>query len=699
MFGLSFLNSVFLAGLVAGAIPVIIHLLNRRRIRRIKFSSLEFLDEVSRRRMRKINLRRLIILALRTLAVLLLVMAFARPTLRNAAFFLPGKAPKNVVVCLDVSYSMGLEREQGTAFTRAQEIAREVVDEAGKNDAINVVLFSDRADAVLEQGTRNKSIVKSAIDDAVLTVETTSIRGAVDEAFDLIEDSDVEGGEVYVVSDFRFSDDSSLVDTERQREDVRVYFLPVYEEDADNVSVDRVMVPRKLLRPGEVIRVSVAVSNHSRTSPANVPLELSVDGARKAEKVIDLAPSSSTTVTFPVSFTSWGTYRCTVLKNRDRLPADDKRHFLLEVSRSVPVTLVRGKRRLGNDPDAPAAGFFYLEKALNPRSSGEGEFTVTTIDERDVTAAALPSRGVVVWVDPQQLESRRLALLERYVRRGGGLMVFLGGSNRALWDSRAFRSFVGMTGATERRNAVQVGYTSFQQDHPVFSIFDEEELELLSRTRVTEYVAASGVAPDSVIAYVGGGDPAVWECTRGQGRILVFAAAPNLESGDIPLSPMFLPLVHTSVSYLASAGGAQREGEHLAGTPLRFPQFGGSNASMATSRLVIRDPDGAPLDPVVFETPQGERQVICERPRAVGNYQLVRDTTVVSEAVVNLDTRESNISVHSLVSSDERERVVDTSGDFAAKLREKRQGREIFAFFIFLAAAALVAESYLGRKA
>ena len=82
--------------------------------------------------MRKINLRRILILILRTLAVMMLVFAFARPTLRSAGFLIPGKAPKNVVVCLDVSYSMGVNHETGTAFTIAKELAGDIVDQAGK---------------------------------------------------------------------------------------------------------------------------------------------------------------------------------------------------------------------------------------------------------------------------------------------------------------------------------------------------------------------------------------------------------------------------------------------------------------------------------------------------------------------------------------------------------------------------------------
>jgi len=693
MFGLSFLNSIFLAGLIAAAVPIIIHLLNRRRIRKIKFSSLEFLDEISRRRMRKINLRRILILILRTLAVLLLVMAFARPTLRGA-FFLPGKAPKNVVICLDASYSMVVDRKQGTAFTLGKDMANQVIDEAGKDDNLNVVLFSYRAEPQLEKGTRNKSVVRAAIEKAELTAEATSIRRAVDRAYTLIDESDLEGGEIYVISDFRFSEDSVLVDAEKMRDDVRLYFLPVYEEAVDNASIDRVLVPRKLLRPGEVIRVSVALTNHSTKTPADFPLELFVDGSRKAEKVVSLAPSASTTVTFPVSFTEWGTYRCSVSKNRDRLPIDDERYFILEVSQSVPVTLVRGVRRIGQD-DGSAGGYFFLEKALNPRATAEGEFTVRTIDERDLTASTLPNRGVVVWVNPQRLEAKRLALLDRYVRRGGGLMVFLGGSDRRLWQNRNFRDFLGMKAAVERTNQVQVGYTSFQQDHPVFSIFSEEELELLTRTRVRSYMSATGVPPDSVLAYVGGGDPAVWECSRGRGRVLVFAAGPDLESGDIPLSPMFLPLVHTSVSYLASAGAAGRYGENYAGQQLLFdaPQ-----SALTSSQLLIRDPRGAPVKPVVFEAPGGERRAICERPERVGIYQLLIDTTVVAEAVVNLDTRESNVTVSSLPGDERLASIVSGEGDFARNLQQARQGREVFALFIFLAAAALATESVLGRR-
>lgn len=692
---MGFLNIAFLFGLVAAAVPIIIHLLNRRRVKKVKFSSLEFLDEVNKQRMRRINLRRILILILRTLAILALVFAFARPTLRSGLLF-AGSVPKNVVVCLDASYSMGAAMETGTVFDAAKTIAGDIVDEAGGADMVNVVAFAKTAEALLEQGTRNKGVVKTAIERVPLSSETTSIRAAVDRALALIEKSDVDGGEVYVVSDFRASDDSSFVDEAKLPDNVRVYFIPVYDEDVDNVSIDKIGVPRKLLRPGEVVKVTVTATNHAREATANVPLEIVVDGDRKAEQVVELAPSATQTVTFPLSLAEPGRYHGRVAKNHDRLPVDDDRFFLIEVSNTIPVTLVTGRRRT-TASDAPVPSLFYVEKALNPRGTAEGEFAVRVIDERDVTTSSLPASGVVVWVDPQSLEPKRMVLLERHVRRGGGLLVFLGNADPAILNDTAFRALVGIRGGAEKSAESRAAFTSFEKAHPVFSLFTKDELELLSRAKVRTYTAARGVAPDSALAYIGGGDPSVWECVRGRGRVLVFAAAPDLATGDIPLSPMFLPLVHTSVSYLASTGEAPGADEHRVGSPIAFTV---SQTGLDESQLAIRDPAGDSLKPAIGERSAGEVQVGFDRPAHPGFYRLYRDTTRIAEAAVNVDTRESNLATSSLTDKRPKSVSVVRAGEgFRTDLRQAKEGREVFAAFLLLAVAALVAESVLGRKA
>jgi hypothetical protein len=695
MFGLGFLNSLFLFGLAAVALPIVIHILNRRRLRKIPFSSLEFIFELSQRRMSKVNLRRWIVLLLRTLAILLVVLAFARPTLQsNAALFLPGESPKHVVICLDASASMGVERETGTAFTVAKDIAKRVVDDSGDNDLIDVVVCAARTEPVFESGTRNKQIVKSAIEGLEVTNETTSLAQGVELAVEQIRQSELGTGEIYVIGDFRETTDSVIVAATPEK--ARVILLPVYREAIDNVSIDQVFTPRKLIRPGEVVRIGVALSNHSRENTAEFPIELIIGGKRKAEKLVSLSPAASANVTFSVSMDEWGTYRGRVAKNRDRLPVDDDRFFLLEVSQKIPVTLMRGKKF--SDEEKQAAGYFYVDKALNPRGSGEGEFSVKVIDEKNLTAASLPSKGVVVWTEPQDIDPHRFDLLKRYIHGGGAVMIFLGVDRKGLWRDEDFADYLGIQKTIPKEGGGAEHFSAFQKDHPIFSIFNDEELELLSRSRIRRHLSVSGVAPDSILAYLGSGDPGIWECKRGNGRAIIVAAAPDMPSGDLPLSPMFLPLIHTAVSYLASTEGAELYRENYAGVDLFFDLPAGWNRQGSVLRVV--GDSGEEKKTLFYDSPQGQTKAMISQPRQVGFYRLLADTTLISEAAVNVDSRESNLNPQEL---DERylgdARVVDTSSNLIANLQKEKQGREIYAVFLLLALSALVLESLLGRTA
>jgi len=134
----------------------------------------------------------------------------------------------------------------------------------------------------------------------------------------------------------------------------------------------------------------------------------------------------------------------------------------------------------------------------------------------------------------------------------------------------AFLDFLGVDRVSAKAKSDGTGLGSYEGGHPIFGLFNEEELSLLSRARITKFVAATGVPADSVLAYFNGNGPAVWECKRGTGRLLVVAASPDLSSGNLPLSPMFLPFVHACVSYLASAGRNDPRHENLVGSDLVF---------------------------------------------------------------------------------------------------------------------------------
>ena len=115
---MDFLNPVYLAALAAVAVPLLIHLLSRRRVPVINFSSLRFLRPSDRRSMKRVNLRRLLLLALRMVGIALIVLAFARPTMKGRlATLFPGEETRTACILLDRSYSMGLEQEKLPFFS------------------------------------------------------------------------------------------------------------------------------------------------------------------------------------------------------------------------------------------------------------------------------------------------------------------------------------------------------------------------------------------------------------------------------------------------------------------------------------------------------------------------------------------------------------------------------------------------------
>ena len=129
---MTFLNSALLAALSLGLIPILIHLLNRQRFKQVDFPTLRFLQEMQRQKMRRVRVRQWILLALRTLAVLALVLAMARPVMRSEASLIGGGDPRtSVVLVLDRSASMSTESAGGTRYRDLQVRAQELIQSLG----------------------------------------------------------------------------------------------------------------------------------------------------------------------------------------------------------------------------------------------------------------------------------------------------------------------------------------------------------------------------------------------------------------------------------------------------------------------------------------------------------------------------------------------------------------------------------------
>ena len=195
----TFLNSIILAGLVAITLPLLIHLLTRQRLKKIQFSSVFFLKLLQAQKMRRVRLREILLLILRTLIILFLILAFARPALRGSfATGIKAHASTTVAILLDNSLSMGRETTRGSVFQLARYRAAEIVSLLKEGDEALLMLFSGAPDLVTPEPTHNFVHLTRQIQEAQLSHGPTDVRKALLEAYGLLSESVNLNKEIYL---------------------------------------------------------------------------------------------------------------------------------------------------------------------------------------------------------------------------------------------------------------------------------------------------------------------------------------------------------------------------------------------------------------------------------------------------------------------------------------------------------------------
>ena len=201
-----FLNPLVLLGLAAAAIPLILHLLNLRKLRTIEFSTLTFLKELQQTKIRRLKLRQLLLLLIRTLLIVLIVLAFARPALHGTMFGGFGShANSTVVFILDDSFSLSAADERGELFKQAKEAMNRLVEILKEGDEAFLIRLSDLPKASVEPATHDFAALKAAVDESQVSAVRRPMSEAMRAAGRLLQVSKNANKEVYIVSDMQRS--------------------------------------------------------------------------------------------------------------------------------------------------------------------------------------------------------------------------------------------------------------------------------------------------------------------------------------------------------------------------------------------------------------------------------------------------------------------------------------------------------------
>src|SRR3954469_2094975 len=289
---MNFLSPLFLGGLAALAIPVLIHLINREKKVVVQFPSLMFLHKIPYKSVRRQKIRHLLLLILRCLALALFVAAFARPWFdRSKATGAGSTSARAVVILIDRSYSMGY----GGRWDAALEKAPEVVPPINPQDRATIVFFANEPAAATEP-TADRTRLDNAIKTAKLSSEGTRYAPAIKLATEIASGSNLPRKDVILISDFQKAGWAKREEL-AMPPDVTLRTMDVSSGEASDAGVIGVTTERTRDSLRERVTVTARVANLA-SKPRTVDATLELGGRTLESKRVTLPPKSAQPVRF-----------------------------------------------------------------------------------------------------------------------------------------------------------------------------------------------------------------------------------------------------------------------------------------------------------------------------------------------------------------------------------------------------------------
>ncbi len=533
---MAFLSPALLAGLLALAIPVIVHLVQRERRRVVEFPSLMFLRKIPRQAVKRRALRHWPLLALRLAAFALLATAFARPFFPGSGAVAAAGGGRDVVVLIDRSMSMGY----GDRWERAQAEARRAIGELGPDD-VGTLMYFDTDVEVGPRATADRASLVAAVHALGPTARGTRLGPALRAASGHLDRSRQPLRQVVLISDFQRSAWDRSSDT-KLSPGISLQTRDVGDGDTANAAVAGLSFERVPQGAGERVTATARIVNRSAVPLAGRGIVIEVDGHDVDRGRVSAGAGAVASHTFAPFTVGTDPARVVVRLDPDALAADDRFHAMLAPARRVNVLVVE------SGAAGPEAAL-YLSRALDVGT--DPGFAVETRTAARVTPTDIGRADLIVLNDTPLPSGAAALAIDARVRSGAGLFVALG--RHSTWPADAPVLLPGTLGPVVDRSGTRgqtLGFVDYS--HPVFDVFRAPRSGDLSAPRVYRYrvlEAASGV-----LARFDDGAVALAERRADAGTVLAWTTALDSDWSDIALHPTFVPFVLQSMRHLGRFG-------------------------------------------------------------------------------------------------------------------------------------------------
>jgi hypothetical protein len=684
---LNFLNTAVLAALAAALLPFLLHLFSKRKVKIVPFSSITFLKAMQKRQVRAIKIKQVLLLIVRTLIILAVVLAFARPATRGG--YLGSHAAVSAVIILDNSASMGLSVKDGRLFDLAVRRATEILSQMGQEDEVAIMAtVGGAAAASAADRFGNAAAARSLVDQIVLTDGRADLTQTYAQAVALISGRPNLNREIYLISDCQ--DNAFRHDQPPPRFDGRTFLVDLPAGKIDNASIVGVDFGNQLIEAGVDFTLSASIKKRSG-SDDDILVSLYLDSAKVAQQSLQLKAGESGTVPFIARVGAPGYHSGYVALSDDDLLADNIYYFAFHLPDQFGILLVGDDETSGR----------LLRLALAPDETAQRHWTVEQTGYDRFASVDLSRFNVVILAGYGKMPAAAVSRLKEFVKAGGGLMIDPGRSIDINQFNQDWAEPTGVMLLSGYPSMVsQAGYYllgNFDLRHQILAVFQNVDKTALPSFRSYVRLKAAPVPGRSadVLARWSDGSPGITVAAFGQGRVMYFGCDIAPDISDISLHPAFVPLLVRSAEYLSS----------------RFSAYNETITAGASPRRDLRRTTN-PANEYTLVAPDGRRRLIagvaghdvvtadCGRLDRTGVYSIVSEGREGDRFAVNEDPDEGDLyrpDRSELAGRLVNMEVAPYTADLAGFITEKRFGRELWQYFLLTAVILLLAEMYIAR--
>ena len=692
---MTFLNPFVLFGLAAAAIPILLHLLNLRKLKTIDFSTLRFLKELQKTSIRKLKAQQIILLILRTLIVIFSVLAFSRPTIKSTLPSIGTHAKSSIIVVLDNSLSMDITDEDGNRFSKAKKLTSEILGALEEGDEMAFIPLSSLIKNRKRSFSRNFAWLKEEIDHCSVNPATASLNDGLRAAQGLLDASLHVNKEIYILTDLQQQEIHSLeLDSIKLFDDkTSVFLLPSLESKNSidqNISIDTAIFISRVYAKDKPVELQTKLYNSSVTDAKGIIVSVLFNGERVAQRTVDIGAGSYINVSLQGIPHTTGLIKGEIQIENDVLESDNHRYFSFIISSAPKVALI------GNQIETDFISLSIAPHASLLKSYSANQSASVHFEDFDllILAATL-----------SQTEMQRI---DAYIQNGGSVLFFPS-STESIAVQQQFFSGMGLGPIifqefSESNPGICI---SADRQHPilqgVFKGFNSEN-GLGDSPKIIKALCTQ--AGQSIISMQGGSF--LNEIRRGEGKVMYCAVPPSPAWSSFPFTGLMPTIIYRSAQYLSAKEVFTLEKTAGQEAIILIP-----TKSSASSIFTIKDPNGIESDMQAADLPGG-MSLQFGKPEMTGVYGVFsKDKNPITSLIVNQSSKEGHLIYKNVQESmpalkkrlnyPESLIVLNKNASIANSVAKARIGTELWRFFILLALLCAITEMIVaklaGRKA